>query len=104
LLRHVVVDPSMKRRGIGSFLITAGDNALLAAGYRELDLVVTDTNEAVVTLYIKLEVRVLERLREPPAADQLPLARSPRIIRFATSRRKARAVPAVPVRGERLRS
>jgi predicted N-acetyltransferase YhbS len=28
LLRHVVVDPSMKRRGIGSFLITASDNAL----------------------------------------------------------------------------
>jgi len=69
LLRHVVVDPRMKRRGIGSFLITAGDNALLAAGYRELDLFVTDTNEAVVTLYIKLGVRVLERLREPPAAD-----------------------------------
>jgi hypothetical protein len=69
LLRHVVVDPSMKRRGIGSSLNTAGDNSLLAAGYRELDLVVTDTNETVVTLYIKLGVRVLERLREPPAAD-----------------------------------
>jgi ribosomal protein S18 acetylase RimI-like enzyme len=41
----------------------------LTAGYRELDLFVTDTNEAVVTLYIKLGVRVLERLREPPAAD-----------------------------------
>jgi GNAT superfamily N-acetyltransferase len=68
LLRHVVVDPSMKRRGIGSFLITASNNALLAAGYRELDLFDTDTNEAVVALYIKLGVRVLERLREPPAA------------------------------------
>jgi hypothetical protein len=44
----------MKRRGIGSFLITASDNALLAAGYRELDLFVTETNEAAVTLYNKL--------------------------------------------------
>jgi hypothetical protein len=43
----------VKRRGIGSFLITASDNALLAPGYRELDLF-TETNEPAVTLYNKL--------------------------------------------------
>jgi ribosomal protein S18 acetylase RimI-like enzyme len=66
LLTHLVVDPGMKRRGIGTFLVAASGNALLSAGYATLDLFVTEANEPAVNLYRKLEFRVVDRVTGPP--------------------------------------
>jgi ribosomal protein S18 acetylase RimI-like enzyme len=65
LLSYVVVDPAMQRRGVGSLLIRASGNALVAAGHRELDLFVTEANRPAVRLYEKLGFRVLERVHAP---------------------------------------
>jgi ribosomal protein S18 acetylase RimI-like enzyme len=68
LLAYVVVHPDMKRRGIGSLLVAATGNALLAAGHSELELFVTEANEPAVSLYRKLGFRLVDRLTEPPAS------------------------------------
>lgn len=64
-LTYVVVHPDMKRRGLGTFLMTTSANALVTAGYSELDLFVTEENEPAVTLYRKLGFRVVDRLTSP---------------------------------------
>ena len=64
-LTYLVVDPEMKRRGIGTFIIAASGNALLSAGYATLDLFVTEANEPAVNLYRKLGFRVVDRVTEP---------------------------------------
>ena len=65
-LTYLVVDPEMKRRGIGTFLVAASGNALLSAGYPTLDLFVTEANEPAVNLYRKLGFEVVDRVTEPP--------------------------------------
>jgi ribosomal protein S18 acetylase RimI-like enzyme len=65
-LIYLVVDPEMKRRGIGTFLVGACGNALLSAGYRTLDLFVTEANAPAVNLYRKLGFRVMDRVTGPP--------------------------------------
>jgi ribosomal protein S18 acetylase RimI-like enzyme len=64
-LTYVVVHPDMKRRGLGTFLMTTSGNALVTAGYSQLDLFVTEENEPAVTLYRKLGFRVVDRLTSP---------------------------------------
>jgi ribosomal protein S18 acetylase RimI-like enzyme len=64
-LTYVVVHPDMKRRGLGTFLMTTSGNALAAAGYSQLDLFVTEENEPAVSLYRKLDFRVVDRLTSP---------------------------------------
>ena len=66
LLTYLVVDPEMKRRGIGTFLVGACGNVLLSAGYATLDLFVTEANEPAVNLYRKLGFRVVDRVTGPP--------------------------------------
>jgi ribosomal protein S18 acetylase RimI-like enzyme len=68
-LAYVVVHPDAQRRGIGSMLVEACGNALLSAGHTELDLYVTEANEAAVALYRKLGFEQVERLTEPPATS-----------------------------------
>ncbi|HET8526235.1 MAG TPA: GNAT family N-acetyltransferase [Actinomycetota bacterium] len=68
-LAYVVVHPDAQRRGIGASLIAASGNALLSSGHTELDLYVTEANEAAVALYRKLGFEQVERLTEPPAAS-----------------------------------
>jgi ribosomal protein S18 acetylase RimI-like enzyme len=69
LLAHTIVHPDMKRRGVGTFLLAATGNALLAAGHSELDLFVTEENEPAVNLYRKLGFRVVDRFTGPPNAS-----------------------------------
>ena len=64
-LTYVVVHPDMKRRGLGTFLMTTSGNALVTAGYSQLDLFVTEENEPAVTLYRKLGFQVVDRLTHP---------------------------------------
>jgi ribosomal protein S18 acetylase RimI-like enzyme len=66
LLAHLMVEPEMKRRGIGTFLLHASGNALLRAGSTELDLYVTEENDPAVNLYRKVGFEVIEKLTEPP--------------------------------------
>jgi ribosomal protein S18 acetylase RimI-like enzyme len=65
LLAFVFVHPDLQRRGLGTFLIGATGNALLAAGYSDLDLLVTEENEPAVALYRKLGFEVVRRLDGP---------------------------------------
>jgi ribosomal protein S18 acetylase RimI-like enzyme len=65
VLTYVVVHPEMKRRGIGTFLLAASGNALLTAGYSQLDLFVTEANESAVNLYRKLGFQVVDRVTKP---------------------------------------
>ena len=65
-LIYLVVDPEMKRRGVGTFLVGNCENALLSAGYATLDLFVTETNEPAVNLYRKQGFKVVDRVTEPP--------------------------------------
>jgi ribosomal protein S18 acetylase RimI-like enzyme len=64
-LTYVVVHPDMKRRGLGTFLMTTSWNALVAAGYSHLDLFVTEENEPAVNFYRKLGFRVVDRVTGP---------------------------------------
>jgi ribosomal protein S18 acetylase RimI-like enzyme len=64
-LTYVVVHPDMQRRGLGTFLMTTSVNALVTAGYAQLDLFVTEENDPAVTLYRKLGFRVVDRLTSP---------------------------------------
>jgi ribosomal protein S18 acetylase RimI-like enzyme len=66
LLAHLVVEPEMSRKGIGTFLLHASGNALLGAGYAEMDLYVTEDNHPAVNLYRKVGFEVIARLTEPP--------------------------------------
>jgi ribosomal protein S18 acetylase RimI-like enzyme len=66
LLAHLMVEPEMKRKGIGTFLLRASGNALLRAGSPELDLYVTEENAPAVNLYRKVGFEVITRLTEPP--------------------------------------
>jgi GNAT superfamily N-acetyltransferase len=65
LLAQVVVHPDMKRRGVGTSLIAANGNALLAVEHSTLDLFVTEANEPAINLYRKLGFAVVDRVREP---------------------------------------
>src|SRR5262245_39063977 len=65
LVAHVVVDPSIKRTGLGTKLMNAAANALAAAGRTELDLFVTEANEPAVRLYRSLGLRTLRRITSP---------------------------------------
>jgi len=64
-LTYLIVDPQMKRRGIGTFLVEACGDALLSAGYATLDLFVTEANEPAVNLYRKLGFRVVDWVTGP---------------------------------------
>ena len=64
-LTYVVVHPDMKRRGLGTFLMTTSGNALVTAGYSQLDLFVTEENDPAVTLYRELGFQVVDRLTDP---------------------------------------
>jgi len=68
LLLYLVVRPEMKRRGVGTYMLTRTGNALLAAGHPELDLFVTEANRPAVNLYRKLGFRVIERVEGPAGA------------------------------------
>lgn len=65
LLAYTIVHPELKRRGIGTLLMAETGNALLSAGYSELELFVTEANEPALRLYRKLGFRVADRLVEP---------------------------------------
>ena len=66
LVAHLVVEPAMSRKGIGTFLLRAAGNWLLAAGFGEMDLYVTEDNHPAVNLYRKVGFEVIARLTEPP--------------------------------------
>jgi ribosomal protein S18 acetylase RimI-like enzyme len=66
LLAHLMVEPAMSRKGIGTSLIHASGSALLRAGYAELDLFVTEDNDPAVNLYRKVGFEVVARLTEAP--------------------------------------
>jgi ribosomal protein S18 acetylase RimI-like enzyme len=66
LLAQLMVEPEMSRKGIGTLLLHASGNALLRAGYTELDLYVTEENDPAVNLYRKVGFEVIARLTEPP--------------------------------------
>jgi ribosomal protein S18 acetylase RimI-like enzyme len=66
LLAHLMVQPEMSRKGIGTLLLHASGNALLRAGSTELDLYVTEGNDPAVNLYRKVGFEVIARLTEPP--------------------------------------
>ncbi|HET9248726.1 MAG TPA: GNAT family N-acetyltransferase [Actinomycetota bacterium] len=53
---------------MGSLLVAATGNALLARGRSELELFVTEANEPAVNLYRKLGFRLVDRLPAPPAS------------------------------------
>lgn len=61
-LAYVVVHPDRQRRAIGSLLVSATGNALLAAGHTEVGLMVTESNEPAVRLYRKLGFEQIERI------------------------------------------
>jgi ribosomal protein S18 acetylase RimI-like enzyme len=67
LIAHVVVDPAVKRVGLGTDLMNAAANALAAAGRTELDLFVTEANEPAVRLYRSLGYRALRRITSSPS-------------------------------------
>ena len=67
LVAHVVVDPSIKRTGLGTQLMNAAAAALAAAGRTELDLFVTEANEPAVRLYRSLGYRALRRITSSPS-------------------------------------
>jgi GNAT superfamily N-acetyltransferase len=66
LLAHLIVEPAMSRKGIGTSLIHASGNALLRGGYTELDLFVTEDNDPAVNLYRKVGFEVVAQLTEAP--------------------------------------
>jgi GNAT superfamily N-acetyltransferase len=66
LLAHLLVEPEMSRRGLGTFLLQASGNALLDAGYTRLDLYVTEDNDPAVNLYRKVGFEEIARFTEPP--------------------------------------
>jgi GNAT superfamily N-acetyltransferase len=66
LLAHLMVQPEMSRKGIGTLLLHASGNALLRAGSTELALYVTEGNDPAVNLYRKVGFEVIARLTEPP--------------------------------------
>ena len=68
LIAHVVVDPAVKRTGLGTNLMNAAAHALAAEGRTELDLFVTEANEPAVRLYRSLGFRALRRITAPPEA------------------------------------
>ena len=67
LVAHVVVDPAVKRTGLGTQLMNAAANALAADGQTQLDLFVTEANEPAVRLYRTLGFRTVRRITAPPA-------------------------------------
>jgi ribosomal protein S18 acetylase RimI-like enzyme len=66
LVAHIVVHPDAQRKGIGTVLLTATGNALLAVGYSELELLVTEGNESAVNLYRKVGFEAVDRLTGAP--------------------------------------
>jgi ribosomal protein S18 acetylase RimI-like enzyme len=64
-LTYLVVQPEMKRRGIGTFLLASSGNALVSAAHSTLDLFVTEANEPAVNLYEKLGFQVVDRVAGP---------------------------------------
>ena len=71
LVAHVIVDPAVKRSGLGTELMNAAANALAAAGRTELDLFVTEANEPAVRLYRSLGFRTLRRITAPPGEGSI---------------------------------
>jgi ribosomal protein S18 acetylase RimI-like enzyme len=65
VLAYIVVDPAVKRRGVGTSLVAASGNALLSAGYSTMDLFVTEANEPAANLYRKLGFQVVDRVTQP---------------------------------------
>jgi len=66
-LTYVIVHPDVRRRSLGTFLMVTSVNALVSAGYSELDLFVTEGNEPAVNLYRKLGFQVVDRITDPNA-------------------------------------
>lgn len=54
LLAYSMTDPDFKNQGMGTFLLKKSINALLAQGYKELCLVVTEGNVPAQRLYEKI--------------------------------------------------
>lgn len=72
-IRAFFVHPGWARRGIGRAILEAGEEALLAAGFREAVMVATLTGEA---LYAALGYAVEERYEVPLAGGlMLPVVR-----------------------------
>jgi ribosomal protein S18 acetylase RimI-like enzyme len=65
VIAYVVVHPDMKRLGLGTFLMVSSGNALVAAGYWQVDLFVTEANEPAVSLYRQLGFEVVDRISGP---------------------------------------
>ena len=61
-LTHLVVDPGLKRRGIGTLLIATSGQGLRSAGHTHMDLFVTEANDPAVNLYRKLGFEVVDRI------------------------------------------
>ena len=66
LVAHVVVDPTVRRTGLGTELMNAAAAALAASDRTDLDLFVTEANEPAVRLYRSLGFRILRRFTAPP--------------------------------------
>jgi GNAT superfamily N-acetyltransferase len=69
------VHPEWARRGIGSFLLEASENAALAAGFRRLEMGATLTG---VPLYLLKGYRIVEQI-DVPLKDGASL----RVVRMA---------------------
>jgi ribosomal protein S18 acetylase RimI-like enzyme len=65
VIAYVMVHPGIRRRGLGTFLMVSSGNALVTAGYTQVDLFVTDANQPAVSLYRKLGFDVVDRIPGP---------------------------------------
>lgn len=77
-IRAFFVHPKWARRGIGSFLLQAAEEAALSAGFRRLEMGATLTG---VPLYLLKGYRVVERM-EVPLKDgvSLPVVRMEKMV------------------------
>ncbi len=74
-IRAIFVHPEWARRGIGSFILKAAENAALAAGFRRLEMGATLTG---VPLYLLKGYRIVEQI-DVPLKDGASL----RVVRMA---------------------
>jgi len=61
-LYYVAVDPMLQRQGVGALIVTAAQDWLKARGVVKAQLLVRETNTAVVAFYEKLGFEVAPRV------------------------------------------
>lgn len=70
LVAHLVVDESVRRRGVGTVLLAASARGLLDVGIDTIELAVDLTNHPARDLYVRMGFRDIDR----PAPTETPAA------------------------------